>query len=193
MKKHILGSRAARWLAVGSVTLTLIAADAGWQPLFNGRNLDGWRAWNDVTFEAQDGVIHLVRGMGWLGTERSFQDFVFEFECRPLVEKYDSGIYFRAGLEGKPWPTGGWQVNLRYNMFGGLVKGYQAKDRTSAPPVAVGEWAKFRLTVQGTKAMLEVNGKKVWEYDQIDSPEGYLGIQAEDRAFEFRNLRIREL
>lgn len=170
---------------------TALPAETGWEPLFNGRDLSGWATVHDVTFEANDGNLRLVKGMGWLRTEREFRDFVLEFECRALEEKYDSGIFFRAGLEGKPWPTDGWQVNLRYDMLGGLVKGYTAKVPAQTPAVPPHEWVQCRLEVQGSRAVLRINGELAWEYDQVDAERGFVGIQAENRAFDFRNLRIR--
>lgn len=193
MRRHLLQ------MFAGAVLLGFVAvpvpraAEADWQPLFDGHSLDGWAAVNDVTFEVNEGNLRLVRGMGWLRTERRFKDFVLEFECRPLVEKYDSGIYLRAGLDGKPWPDGGWQVNLRHDLLGGLVKGYGAKVPAQNAGVPVGQWVKFRLTAKGSAVSLEVDGELAWEYDQVDAESGYIGIQAEDRAFDFRNIRLREI
>jgi len=168
-------------------------ADARWQPLFDGRSLAGWEAVNDVTFEVQESRIRLVRGMGWLRTGEQYRDFILELECRPLVEKYDSGIYFRAGLKGKPWPEGGWQVNLRHDMLGGLVKGYSAKVPARTPGVPVGQWVKLRLVAKGSTVSLDIDGERAWEFGELDSESGYIGIQAEDRAFDFRNIRLLEL
>ena len=80
-----------------------------WDVLFNGKDLSGWVGVHDVQFEVVEGNLRLVRGMGWLRTEKQYGDFVLEFEWRALEEKYDSGIFLRAGLEGKPWPKDGWQ------------------------------------------------------------------------------------
>ncbi|MCP5523891.1 MAG: DUF1080 domain-containing protein [Verrucomicrobiales bacterium] len=180
-------------LLAPAVSLFSHAAESRWQPLFDGRSLAGWHAVNDVTFETHEDCIRLVRGMGWLRTERRYGDFILEFECCPLVENYDSGLYFRAGLDGKPWPDGGWQVNLRHDMLGGLVKGYSAKVPARTPGVPVGQWVKLRLVVKGSTASLDVDGERAWEFDQLDAERGYLGIQAEDRAFDFRNIRLLEL
>ncbi len=57
----------------------------------------------------------------------------------------------------------------------------------------VGEWMKFRLTSQGEEAKLELNGQLVWEADFIEPSSGFLGIQAENRSFEFRNIRLQEI
>ncbi len=169
------------------------ADDAKWVSLFTGKDLAGWTGVHDVTFEVNDGNLRLVKGMGWLRTEKQYGDFVLEVECRPLVEKYDSGIFLRAGLEGKPWPKDGWQVNLRYDAMGALVKGYQVVEPTGFPRLPVNQWIKLHLEVRGSKAVLEVNGERAWEYEKIDATRGYIGIQAEERAFDFRNFRIREL
>ena len=40
---------------------------------------------------------------------------------------------------------------------------------------------------------LDVNGERAWECNELDAERGYIGIQAENKAFEFRNIRIQEL
>ncbi len=164
-----------------------------WVSLFNGKDLAGWTAVHDVTFEAREGNLRLVKGMGWLRTKKQYKDFILEFEWRALVEHYDSGIFFRVGLEGKPWPKDGWQLNLRYDALGGLVRGYTPIVPSETPKIPVNQWAKFRLEVRGKKVSLDVNGERAWEAEVLDRDTGYLGIQAEDRAFDFRNLRVQEL
>jgi hypothetical protein len=167
--------------------------DAKWQSLFNGKDLTGWSPVNDVTFVVTNGNLQLVKGMGWLRTERQFSDFILEAEWRALVPDYDSGFFIRAGLEGKPWPDGGWQVNLKDSSLGGLVKGTKTVVPAETPRMPVGKWVKFHLEVRGRKISLDVDGERNWEFNELDADRGYIGIQAEDRAFEFRNLRIMEL
>jgi hypothetical protein len=185
-------------LLLAGVSLALLApraedpAAAG-ESLFNGKDLAGWAIVHDAQFEVRDGCLRLVTGMGWLRSVKSFRDFVLELEYRPLVEKYDSGIFFRAGLEGKPWPKDGWQVNLRYDALGGLVKGYRAVEPAGVPKTPVNKWAKLRLEVSGRKASLDIDGERAWDYDGVDAASGYIGIQAENFAFDFRNIRIRAL
>ena len=45
----------------------------------------------------------------------------------------------------------------------------------------------------GRKLVFSCNGKPMWTFDQLDSATGFLGIQAEGAAMEFRNLRVQEL
>lgn len=175
---------------------TLLAADAGdgkWQSLFNGKDLQGWQPVHSVTFEVKDGNLHLAKGMGWLRTEKKYKDFILEFEWRALEEQYDSGFFLRAGLDGKPWPKDGWQLNLSSKQVGALVKGYKTVVPAETPKAPLNKWVKFRVEVKGVKIKLIVDGEDAWESDKLDAESGYLGIQAEDKAFDFRNLRVQEL
>jgi hypothetical protein len=169
------------------------AKEGKWETLFNGKDLTGWAAVNEVEFVVTNGCLRLVKGMGWLRTERQYKDFVFEAEWRALVPDYDSGLFIRAGLEGKPWPKDGWQVNLQRAALGGLVKGYKLVVPAETPPVALNKWVKFRIEVRGKKVTLEVDGERTWEYTDLDAESGYLGIQAENKAFDFRNVRVQPL
>jgi hypothetical protein len=192
--KRILSSLALlTWFCLGPAGQGADTPAGKWESLFNCKDLTGWVPVHDVTFEVKDGNLRLVKGMGWLRTEKEYGDFILEFEWRALDEKYDSGFFLRSGLDGKPWPTDGWQVNLRYDALGGLVKGYSPKVPSETPRMPLNQWVKFRIEVRGKKATLDVDGERAWETDLIDRDRGYLGIQAEDKAFDFRNLRVQEL
>lgn len=70
-------------MLIGSVAGPRLQA-AEWQSLFNGKGPHrGWAPVHDVKFEAQDGELRLVRGMGWLRTEKEYGDFILEVEFRP--------------------------------------------------------------------------------------------------------------
>jgi hypothetical protein len=131
--------------------------------------------------------------MGWLRTEKQYQDFIFEAEWRALDSAYDSGFFIRAGLEGKPWPTDGWQVNLARAALGGLVKGFKTIVPAETPPMPLNKWVKFHIEVRGQKITLDVDGERAWEFNGLDAQRGYVGIQAENKSFDFRNLRIQAL
>ena len=161
--------------------------------LFNGVDLQGWATVHDAAFVVTNGNLRLVGGNGWLRTEKQYTDFVFEAEWRALAPGYDSGFFVRAGLEGKPWPTDGWQVNLARTALGALVRGYKTVVPAETPPMPLNQWVKFRMTVRGRTIVLEVDGERAWEFKDLDAARGYIGIQAEGKAFDFRNLRIREL
>jgi len=173
--------------------LSSLSAAESWVSLFNGKDLTGWEKVHDVTAEVVEGNLRIVKGMGWLRTVKEYGDCILEAEWRALSDKYDSGLFFRCVLEGKPWPKDGWQVNLRYDRLGGLVKGYSSIVPAETERMPTNQWVKFRIEMRGSKCALFVNGEKAWDYDKIDRERGYLGIQIEDKAFDFRNIRIQEL
>ena len=191
--KNILSVVLATFTLAALSTAAQPTNSANWQSLFNGRDLSGWVPVHDVTFLVTNGNLRLVKGMGWLRTERQYTDFIFEAEWRALEPGYDSGFFLRAGVEGKPWPKDGWQVNLASRALGGLVKGNRTIVPAETPPMPVNQWVKFRLEVRGKRVTLDVNGERAWEFNDLNATRGYLGIQAENKAFDFRNLRIREL
>jgi len=181
----------------GALLLVLWVSGAAdkpaWVALFNGKDLKGWIGMNDVQGEVVDGNLRVGKGMGWLRLEKEYKDFILEFEWRALEEQYDSGIYFRAPLEGKPWPDAGFQVNLRYNALGALVKNRKTIVPAETPKLPINQWHKLRLEARGKKAKLVINGEDNWETDLLDRETGYLGIQIEGKAFDFRNIRLQEL
>src|SRR5262245_13106927 len=80
-----------------------LAAD-GFESLFDGKSLAGWHVMNRGKFTAEDGVIKLRGGSGWLRSDKEYSDFVLQLEVRWLKPRQDSGIFLRASKEGKNWP-----------------------------------------------------------------------------------------
>ena len=163
-----------------------------WVSLFNGTNLDGWVTMNDGQFVATNGVIRIAGGMGWLRTERAFTNFVCEAEWRGLETNYNSGFFIRCGVEGKQFPTNGWQINLKQADLGALLKNKDIVVSPKPPVIADGVWAKFTMTARGTNVALELNGQKLYEHG-CDATNGFLGLQAEAKVMEVRSVRVREL
>ncbi len=172
----------------------LAAADDGWVDLFNGKDLAKWDVLK-CEVVIQDGALLIKAGNGLVQTKEQYANFVLDFEWKALKpDKWDSGVYFRytSVPKGRPWP-GRYQTNIRQGMEGnvGSLKGARSKGLTKA-----GEWNRFVLTVDGTKAALEINGKPAWKADGLKVAKGYISIQAEvpnGGQFLFRNVRIKVL
>jgi hypothetical protein len=163
--------------------------------LFDGKTLDGWTVIK-CQAEVSDGDILLVSGNGLVQTEKKYSDFILDFEWKALrAERWDSGVYFRYNSvpSNRPWPNR-YQVNLRYDMAGYLGNLAKVEDKSL---VKAGEWNHFKLTVQGSTASLEINGKPAWETDGLEGPEtGYIALQAEvpgGGQYRFRNIYLTEL
>ena len=163
--------------------------------LFDGKTLNGWTV---VTCEAEvdGGDILLKAGNGHVETEKKYGDFIFEFDWKALRDaKWDSGVYFRYDTipPKRPWPAR-YQVNLRQGMEGNLD---DLKGAKSEGLVKDGQWNRFKLTVRGTKASLEINGKPAWTADGLGEPAtGYIALQAEvpgGGQYRFKNIYVTEL
>ena len=165
---------------------------ADWTPLFNGQDLADWTNLNHAKFSVTNGVIHLAASSGTLATTRVYTNFIFEAESRALETNYNSGLFVRTGIEGKPFPPDAWQINLKHSALGALLHGRDTVASNALPAKPVGEWFKFRITVRGTTATMETEGKQLWKFDNLDAAAGHIGLQAEGKSFEFRNLRVLE-
>jgi len=199
MKNLLFCGLVAAWVVLGHQAV--LASDA--KParpgqrvaLFDGKNLD---AWDVLKCEAvvDQGDILLKGGNGMVQTKKKYRDYIFEYEWKALKDdKWDSGVYFRYDSipDGKPWPPR-YQANLLKGdegNVGGL------KGATSKGLCKDGEWNSFKLTVRGTTAEMEINGKPAWKATGLEGPElSFIGIQAEvpgGGQFRFRNIFITEL
>jgi hypothetical protein len=166
---------------------------SNWVSLFNGSDLKGWVPVNAGYYAATNGLIHLSGGKGWLRTEREYTNFIFEADWRALGSNYNSGFFIRAGLEGAPFPTNVWQVNLKRSALGELLRGSQNFVPSTTPPMPLNQWVKFRIEARGKDVFLDVDGKRAWEFHNLDVEHGCIGLQAEGYAFDFRNLRVQAL
>lgn len=168
--------------------------DGAWVSLFDGKTLNGWQVTGCETV-VQDGAILLKSGNGLVRTQKAYRDFVLEIEWKALKpDNWDSGVFFRCDdpPAGKPWPKI-YQANLRKGMEGNVneLKGARSEGLTRP-----GDWNRFKLTVVGATAALEINGKPAWNANGVKNPSGYIALQAEipgGGQFLFRNIRIREL
>jgi hypothetical protein len=192
--KFPLGAALA-WVCAAA-TVTQAADPAGQRVcLFDGKSLAGWTL---ITCEAvvDNGEMFIEEGNGLVQTARKYGDFIFEFEWKALKpDKWDSGIYFRYDTipPKRPWPAR-YQANLRQGMEGNVGG---LKDATSEGLIKPGDWNRFKLTVRGAHAEMEINGKPAWRADGLEGPaEGYIAVQAEvpgGGQHRFRNIYITEL
>jgi hypothetical protein len=188
---------------VAVMILTLSAAVAGENKaapgrrvaLFDGKNL---AKWDVLKCEAlvQDGAIFIKGGNGLVQTKRKYADFILEFDWKSLKDdNWDSGVYFRYDSipDNSPWPKL-YQANLRKGSEGNISG---LNGATSRGLFKNGEWNSFKLTVRGSTAEMEINGKPAWKADGLDDPkEGFIGLQSEvpgGGQCLFRNVYITEL
>lgn len=177
--------------------ITPIAASAAEQGikqvLFDGKSLDRWHV-QGCEVALDDGALLLKSGDGFVRTLHPYGDFILEMDWKALKDsEYDSGIYFRCDLPtDRPWPKR-YQINLRQGQEG---NGLGLKNATTTGLIKVGDWNHFKLTVIGSKATLEINGKQAWTTDTVEATTGFIGLQSEvplGGQFAFKNIEVTEL
>jgi hypothetical protein len=207
-----------RLLALSILTLTaqLPAADDGFTPLFDGKTMTGWKnAYDWGKIEVLNGEIHLTgEKKFFVITEKTYSDFIFEGDIFLPEGKANSGFMFRAHVEpnkvfgyqaevdGDPvrkW-SGGLYDEGRRMWFISPIKG--VKESEAAFRARAGDafkrndWNTYRITCQGKKLKIEVNGVVTTDVEDDVDASGVIAIQhhgEKGATYKFRNLRIKEL
>jgi hypothetical protein len=187
-------------------------------PIFNGKDLAGWkkftgddkRAKSDFTV-TPEGWINVKNGPGDLQTEKEWKDFVFQGECISNGKHLNSGVFFRC-------IPGQYQNGYEYQ----IQNGYKDGDRTKPEDFGTGaiyrrvkarkvvpndhEWFTMTLIAHGNHIATWVNGYQTVDWTDTRPPNenarngcklgaGPISLQGHDKTTDlsFRNLRIAEL
>jgi hypothetical protein len=196
---HVVGRRtravplAAMLAAAAAAQPAAEPVPAGFEPLFNGRDLDGWwgmatedpRALHALSPDARqakidasladirahwrvagDEVINDGSGL-YLTTLREFGDFELRIEYR-TVPGADSGIYLRGMPQVQIWdPTDASKAGSGADKgSGGLWNnsaGARGKDPLVRADRPLGEWNRFRIEMIGSCVTVHLNDRLVVE------------------------------
>jgi hypothetical protein len=189
-----------------------------WIQLFNGKDLDGWKA-NETTetFKVVDGVL-IANGLRshlfYVGNEDTppvFKNFELAFDVM-THHLANSGVYFHTAHQKDGWLETGYelQVNSTHRGADGYVevkKGgslygvrnlYKAFTKDSV-------WHKFNLRVDGKRIQIKIDDQLVVDYTEPStrtSPEnrkvlssGTFALQGHDpeSTVYFKNIRVKRL
>ena len=207
----------AQSMAVLTLTLllsTLAQGAAGWQDLFNGKNLDGWRVLNGkAEYRVENGTIVGVTKTNtpnsFLATEKDYGNFILEVELK-LDAPFNSGIQIRSlshadyrdgrvhgyQVEVDPsdraWAGGifdearrGWLYNLECNP-----EGKKAFKREG--------WNQYRIEAIGKRIRVWLNGVQTADLVDDMTAKGFIALQVHSikdkslagHTIRWRNIRI---
>ena len=181
--------------------------ERGFTPLFNGRNLNGWRNpydFGDATIV--DGEIHLTADKKFfLVTEKKYANFILFAEINLPKGKANSGIMFRCHVEqnkvygyqaecdgsDRRWSAGlydegrrGWiwpsqKGRSKEEKF--LEYEEESQAHFAKPEIRDAlkrtDWNRYKIVCQDNKITIELNGVKVTEIEDDTDAEGFIGIQ----------------
>ena len=208
----------AAWFWCSSV----FAAD-GWQSLFNGKDLTGWRAnAYPESFTVENGAIRAnatteSSHLFYVGDLKEgavrFKNFEFEATVRSEKES-NSGIYFHSDINSGKGPqlhlSKGYEVQLNNQTREKKKTGslYAIVDLDKSP-VDETQWFKIRFRVENKRITIWVNDRQTVDYtepEDVQRPPGFAGrlldpqggaiaLQGHDPKsfYWFKDIRIRRL
>src|SRR5262245_42837137 len=96
-------------LLLASASAATAQSTAGFTPLFNGKNLDGWKPTGKAdVWGAENGILYVVGGGGgWLITDKEFKNFELRLEYK-MPKKGNSGVGLRTPAPGDQPKGKGW-------------------------------------------------------------------------------------
>lgn len=175
MKMHLAVVLCALTLMLMAAADLTQTAEAGFTPLFNGKDLTGWvygrrqsGAENKTGrgYQVENGRIYSTKEDGGnLYTEKEYSDFTLRFEFR-LTPNANNGIGIRAPLQGDAAyagieiqvldDSGSEYTNLRPTQYHGSIYDMVAAKRGFQKPV--GEWNSGEITAKGRQITVTLNG-----------------------------------
>lgn len=200
-----------------SLACAALAAEPGFKPLFNGKNLDGWTLvkGRGPGYVVENGILVCpADGGGNLLTDRDYANFVLRFDFK-MEPGGNNGIGIRAPLEGDIAYTG-MEIQILdhghekykdlkpWQRHGSVYNVIPAKADALKP---AGQWNTEEITADGSKITVKLNGKVITEGDLasvtdaavikkhpgIKRTTGRIGFLGHGTRVEFRNVRIKEL
>ena len=186
-----------------------VAAEEGFVPLFNGKDLTGWQG-DEKLWIVEDGTLigrsAGIRHNDFLATTKSYGDFILRLQVRLLKDKGNSGVQFRSKRVPNSHEVSGYQADIGKGWWGSLydesrrnrilVRADGAKLKKALKP---GDWNEYEISAIGDKITLSINGTKLVDYTETDPKIARAGIIAPQvhsggpLEIQFKNIRIKEI
>ncbi len=193
-------------------------AQDDWQVLFDGKDLSGWMSAGGgepgAGWVIEDGAMVRKDRAGDIWTKQRYGDFVLELEFQT---RGNSGIFIRTDD-----PRDCVQTGIEFQVLGPVGRSSKhscgAAYDLLAPTkdmVKADEWNQMRITAQGSRITVVLNGEKIidMDLDQWTTPnqnpdgtrnkfrtalkdfkrEGHIGFQDHGAWVTYRNVRIKPL
>mgnify|MGYP003098662069 CR=1 FL=1 len=186
-----------------------VVSAQNWEPLFNGKNLSGWKKLNGkAEYKVVDGAIVGISKMGtpntFLATKKTYGDFILEFDFK-VDDGLNSGVQLRSESK-KDYQKGrvhGYQFEIdpsKRAWSGGIYD--EARRNWLYPltqnPAANNEWNKARIEAIGNSIATWINGVPCANIWDDMTPAGFIALQVhaignaadEGKTVSWKNIRI---
>lgn len=186
--------------------------DKGTIELFNGKNLSNWvfhlknpDVDPSTVFSVQNGVIH-IKGdpFGYMRTVDKYSDYILHVEWRWPGEASNSGVFIHGQAPDTIWLRT-FECQLKAGnagdfvcMNGATMNEQKNNSRVIAKMAAssekpTGEWNTMEVTCKSNTIEVYVNGVLQNKGTGLSSNSGFICLQSEGKAVEFRNVFLTSL
>jgi uncharacterized protein (TIGR03067 family) len=179
------------------------AADKkGFLPLFNGRDLTGWKG--PDCWKVQNGIlVGSGEGTGLLSDRADFRNFHLRAQCK-LNQGGNSGIFFRCPVNGggyeADFSSGGWFNPGKKEVVAGSLLKLKNIDLPEAHlggrriEIQPNRWFTYEIIANGPHITVKVNGETTLEVDDGSYTEGRLALQKwqANTQVAFRRIEVKE-
>ena len=180
-------------LFLGFGALAQAPLEGGWVPLFNGKDLSGWKKNGDEKRIVEQGTIlceSTANEYGYLTTEKTYRDFILRLKFKGEAAG-NSGVFLHSKILGIDPQHGpdieGMQVEVDANVgkhTGGLYesggRGWVAMPTPEGEQaLKPGEWNELEVSVHGAHIVTQLNGTEIVDFTD-SSPkfvDGVIGLQ----------------
>jgi hypothetical protein len=206
MKKRALLT-IATLLTTASLALAAGDDEKAFQPLFNGKDLSGWKLRNPNGNHSwtvlPGGILKNTVEKGAHGTdlvsEKKFWNFTVRYEYM-TPENSNSGFYLRGRHEIQI--LGDYKSGEASITGNGSIYNFRAPDKFITKPSA--EWQTAEATIIANRITVIMNGVKIHdnvecnkatgsEIDNKVTEPGPIFLQGDHGTVSFRNIRVKEL
>ena len=189
-----------------SATFAFAADEAGFVPLFNGKDTTGWhlrRKGGHNSWTIDGSVLKNTVNAGEHGTDlvtdKKFWNFTVRYEFQ-VPDNSNSGFYLRGRHEIQI--LGDFKGGKTAKGGNGAIYNHTAPSEFASKPG--GEWQTAEATIIGNKITVTLNGKKIHdnvecnkatgsEIDNKVTEPGPIFLQGDHGTVSFRKMRIKEL
>lgn len=199
------------WALCLLVSAQAISAEEGFEPLFDGRTLDGWEG-NTQVFRVEDGAIvggsltERVARNEFLCTTRDFADFELRLQFKLLGKGANAGVQIRSRRIPNHHEVKGYQADLGDGWWGSLYdESRRNKILAKADLAKVADvlrrddWNDYTIRCQGRRIQLWINGLQTIDYTEPDEgieQTGLIGVQIHGgppSEARYKDIRIKKL
>lgn len=170
--------------------------------IFNGKNLDGWKApEGNIWWTAEKGILKAksdpTKKGSILWTNGEYKDFIIQVDFKMGEGTVDSGIFIRTENEQIQIGESG---SLKRDMTGSPYipgKGYPVEASNVKELLKLKDWNTMKVKAVGSVYTIWLNGAEVLTFDSESAIEkGPVGLQlhpGRDMDIEFKNILFAEL